>query len=384
RNSESAMPPASRTRSFTLLVISLILAGLTVALGNSTASAAGPGPDRAHPFSDPVWFPIHAPVRAGCIGSASSNNGPRSGFNGCAHDHVGYFAMNISIPWKLPGNIVNPHPHPPVYAAGAGVVVSVITGFAPCLSHGAPEQSGNQVWIAHGGGVISVYQHLLSVTVRDGALVTPRTVIGTAGSTGVDCVSGGQPATAYLDFQVRHNGGQGVARSVTISALRACSGTSNRAVAVPASVPRSMYVMPRGQYLPTALPRSWVQVPSGAGIQFAPSDWNCVPSSGYGTPGAATGLRVSRSGTARTLHWSAVPGANGYGAQLELLRAGTWVPPCPAYQVRGCTVGYYTLATTATPHLTLTGVSGHVTYRVRVSVHNPVGYSAATGWVTVR
>jgi hypothetical protein len=375
----------ARTRWITsLLGLALGVSTLVAAGGAPAAAAATTVADRAHPFSDPVWFPIHAPVRAGCIGSSASNNGPRTGSNPCSHDHAGYWAMNISIPWKLPGGRLNPQPHPAVYAAGAGVVIRSARGHAACVRGGGAVTPGNEVWIAHGGGIISVYQHLLAVNVVVGALVTQRTVIGTVGATGASCTAQGTPQVAYLDFQVRHNGGRYAENAITLPSMLGCAGTSTKAVIVPAAVPRSMYVMPAGQHLPATLPKTWIQVPFGAGINFASTDWNCVPANGHAAASPATGVRLTASGTTRVLSWSAAPGANRYAVQLQVLRNGSWIAPCSSYTTSGCNDGYYTLPVTSTPHLTLSGITGRVTYRVRPSVHNGVGWSAATAWVTIR
>ncbi|MGH8960638.1 MAG: M23 family metallopeptidase [Jatrophihabitantaceae bacterium] len=365
------------------LLTSLLLASFAVVAGSGSASASVPPPNPAHLYSDPIWVPIHTAFRAGCIGSSTSNNGPRSGANHCSHDHVGYFSMNLSIPWKVTGGRVNPVPHPPVYAAGAGVVIRASTGHAACARSG-PVYAGNEVWIAHSGGVVSVYQHLLAVYVRVGSKVTARTAIGTAGATGAACDAHGKPPTAYLDFQVRRNGGQyQTPTAVSVPVLLGCSGTSTKAVAWPAAISRSMYVMPAGQRVPNPLPRTWLQVPFGAGIQTTSSQWNCVRANGSGAATPATGLRLTRSGTTRTLSWNVEHAANRYEVQVQVLRGRAWVSPCSSW-LRSCNSGYYTLTATSSPHFRMTGMTGRTTYRLQVCVHNVIGWSSAGRWVTVR
>lgn len=352
-----------------LVVVGSVVASLTAA-GAAGASTPAPG----HAFSDPVWFPFHTPVRVGCIGSAAVNNGPTSGTNRCNNDHPGYFAMNISVPWKVPPGILNPQPHPPVYAAGAGVVIRADTGSRACETSGKV-LSGNQVWISHGGGIVSVYQHLLGVYVRRGAVVTPRSVIGTAGATGAECDSTGHPVTAYLDFQVRHWGGSSTLTR-PISSLYGCVGTSTRAAAWPAGIARSTYLMPPAVRLPASLPTTWIGVPLGSGIQLDPANWNCVRANGAGTPNPPTGLR--RSGT--TLTWPVVRGATSYTVELQIPRAGSWGVPCSPFAQPGCTYGFYLFSATSRPHFT-TARTG--TYRMRVYAHNGIGWSQASAWLTV-
>jgi murein DD-endopeptidase MepM/ murein hydrolase activator NlpD len=77
----------------------------------------------------------------------------------------------------------------PIYAAGAGVV----------LSAGWRGGYGNCVVIDHGGGIGTLYGHMSSLGVSTGDTVGQGTRIGAVGSTGAS-------TGPHLHFEVRTNG----------------------------------------------------------------------------------------------------------------------------------------------------------------------------------
>jgi murein DD-endopeptidase MepM/ murein hydrolase activator NlpD len=77
----------------------------------------------------------------------------------------------------------------PVLAAAAGRVALAASHFFP----------GNSVFIDHGGGLISMYFHLDTMTVAEGEEVDRGQVIGTVGSTG-------RSTGPHLHFGVRWHG----------------------------------------------------------------------------------------------------------------------------------------------------------------------------------
>ncbi|WAX57067.1 peptidoglycan DD-metalloendopeptidase family protein [Jatrophihabitans cynanchi] len=318
-----------------------------------------------HPYSDPVWFPLHVPVRVGCIGDHVNNNGPSTGTNNCAGDHRGYFAMNF--------NITDPaNPHPYVYAAGAGIVIQATRASSACVPTGGRTGGGSEVVIDHGGGIVSVYQHLYSVSVRVGSAVAPRTAIGRAGSTGAPCQ---RTVKSYLDFQVHRNGGQYLtATSTAINTLRGCAGGS--AVNWPAALGRSVYAQAMG----SPLPARWVDVPYLT-LLNTPSGRSCLPAGTPATPGRMAAPRTSRATTSAGLAWTPVRGANRYEAQIEIWRPSThsWDAPCSPYITSSCSVGYYPIAGSASRY-TLRGLLAGRSYRVRLSAHTAAGWSIASSW----
>jgi len=65
--------------------------------------------------------------------------------------------------------------------------------------------AGNWIWINHGGGLYTVYMHLLKIYVSNGEHVTKGQVIGLMG--GNPSPTSGDSTGAHLHFGVRLNGG---------------------------------------------------------------------------------------------------------------------------------------------------------------------------------
>ena len=112
--------PTARARAASLstlfLLVALVLTALPAAPSHAAATgarasapasapAAGPravtssaAPDPAHPYSDPVWFPLRNTARVGCV------------YSNCPGPYHGYWAIDF-------GGALDD----PIYAAGAGV-----------------------------------------------------------------------------------------------------------------------------------------------------------------------------------------------------------------------------------------------------------------------
>ena len=355
---------------FGVLVGLLALLAAFVMMGGSSASAGPvqpaqvwPGSNYQHPFSQPIWFPIHTPIRIGCVGSSTNNNG-----GPCNADHPGYFAINFSVPKYLPNNQLNPTLNPHIFSAGAGVVIKVVTGQG--CNTGSSVLPGNVVYVNHGGGTVAVYQHLNYVHVHVGDYVSQLTWLGDMGSSGAPCVNG-KPAPAYMDFQIRKWGGT-AALTNDISFLLGCVGTTTTAEQWPAKLTADQYYVSAP---PNPLPTSWLKVPFGIGIATNPS-WNCVAKTGgAGSLNQMTGTKMTRSSsTVHTFSWPLVTGAKAYSIELQLKKGSTWTVPCSPFVTKGCTYGFIQLGATTNHYV----INGAGPYRARISDYNGVGWSAPT------
>ena len=144
------------------LVALLALAGL-VAPTAASARVVSYGASVAHPYSDPVWWPLSAPSSMDCY-----KHNPGSG---CGGVHSQYL-------WDIIGEQgVN---NQPVYAMGAGIV-HVGAYHAGC---GHAQSRGNYLYIDHGNGLLTYYGHLGKIFVRTGQYVSLRTRLAYVGNSG--------------------------------------------------------------------------------------------------------------------------------------------------------------------------------------------------------
>jgi Peptidase family M23/Fibronectin type III domain len=319
-------------------------ASATVADTTSTASTASTATtSSSHPYSDPIWYPLRSPALIGCIGNGSgTTNG-----SACKSDHVGYFGMNLNTTGRAP-----------VYAAGAGRVIAAVSSI-PCGVK--PASGGNYVKIDHGGGRISMYSHLSSVTVKVGALVAAGTQLGTTGNSGASCSAG-----TYLDFVVRIDGGGYQPLTKTVTTMLACDGATS--VLWPPKLPKSY--------------SAWVKVPY-LGLTTVASGSACIPTATPATYATPTGVKASPGNARATVSWAGSQ-ADAIEVQEEIYRPSThsWDAPCTPNVSHGCTVGY-TLLSAGTTSQTVTGLGNGRTYRFRISRHNSIGWSNFSGWVSV-
>jgi hypothetical protein len=339
------------------IVLAAVLAApsLVFTSGPSLAQTAQPVP--AHPFSDPVWYPLRQPATVGCV---NGNPGTRqsTGKEVCRHPtKAGYPAMDV-----LSGNH---KPGAPVYAAGAGIF-HIGGNDGSCVSSG-PQQQGRWVWVDHGGGVVSRYHHLKSIPtgLHNGAYVTPTTVIGRMGDSGTHC------GTYYLHFEVRKAGVHGLhsswgvgPRSNGVGSLYACSGATQ-------------------QTWPHAIDPSannWNQVTWNS--LTTPTSGNaCIPPT-PATPDRPSSVTAKAGNAKITLRWTAPGGAenvNGITIGEKIYRPSqngysqeAWVP-----------VGATATSMTFTHSTDGKALVNGRDYRFRVTFHNGNGFSRYSPWITV-
>ncbi|SNS01168.1 Fibronectin type III domain-containing protein [Geodermatophilus pulveris] len=332
----------SRTRRWhapltTLLAaVALVLgSGAAVATAAPVSTTATWAASPARPFSDPLWFPLREPARVSCT---HSNPGTPSYPEGCDGYH-GYWAMDLL------GDKGDP-----VHAAGAGIL-RIGARDTSCRTSGT-ESSGTWVWVDHGGGVVTKYNHLDSITtgLEDGDLVTPATQIGRMGSTGdtAPCT------TNYLHFEVRTGGITGP--RVDPGPLLACESTG-----------RKSYPGHWGY-------RSWNDLPKAQ--QWTPTLSNdCLPGSAA-TSSAPTSVSTTRSDRTVRVAWkkpTTVPSAlDRYTISREV-----WGPSVGKWHSMSYrTVPASQLATT------FSGLDNGRTYRFRVTAHttSTTGAGGTSAW----
>ncbi len=305
----------------------------TEAAASATTAAASWTPSSARPFSDPLWFPLRDPARVSCT---YSNPGTSAYPDGCG-DYHGYWAMDLLGDYG-----------DPIHAAGAGVFHIGARGDGLCHPTGTTDAPGTWVWIDHGGGVVTKYNHLSAITASEGQLVTPATKIGQMGHEEV------QPCAAdYLHFEVRTGGITGP--RIDPGPLFACEGTTRRTY-------------------PTAWGySSWNDIPKAQ--QWTPALGNdCLPAAAA-TPSAPTPVSATRGDRTVRVAWgrpATVPSAvDHYTISSEL-----WGPSVGRWHSMSYrTVPASQLATT------FRGLDNGRTYRFRVTAHNAAGNSAWTGYV---
>jgi len=314
-----------------LVAIIGLLLGVGVVAGAAPASAATywNGATAAHPYSNPVWWPLNASGTAvGCY----HGNGPD-----CRNplQHAVY-AMDVAAPNNS---------SLPVYAMGAGVVHIAATGWH-C---GQSQSRGNWITVDHGNGITSEYGHLGRIYVHEGDLVTAHTKLATVGQSGYQpCAQ--KPYVRYLWLAVRHNGSYYHFTS-TVTCIRG----------VVTSWPRRLSTHPTDD---------WNKVPAHTVLPV--SDRTCTPA----TP--ATPLKP-RSGIARAgasnLRVSWVHARSGDHVAVISVQLQEYHPSIHRwldYTNRRLSAGY-----TAT---TFGGLQKGRDFRVRVWMANSTGWAAPSYW----
>jgi hypothetical protein len=293
-----------------------------------TVGASSAAPSAAHPYSDPLWFPLREPARISCVKSNCSEPD--------GSPYHGYWAMDLL------GDLGDP-----IHAAGAGVLHIGARGTGGCHS-GPADASGTWVWVDHGGGVVSRYNHLDSITAEEGQLVTPATLIGTMGhEETMPC------AANYLHFEVRTGGISG--ERVDPGTLWGCEGTTKKS-----------YPLALGYSSWNALPKAKVYSP-------ALTD-SCLPSSNATTAAPSPVSSGRGDGTVRVA-WSR-PAAAATPVDRYTISREIWGPSISAWHsmsYRDVPAGQ--LATT------FRGLDNGRTYRFRVVAHDAAGNSAWSRYV---
>jgi len=292
-----------------------------------TALVADYAPSSAHPFSDPVWFPLRNPVRISCV---KTNCRDSSG----AHWH-GYWAIDFL---GKQGD--------PVHAAGGGVF-HIGANDRTCGT--TTVSAGVWGWVDHGGGRVTKYNHLDSIVATEGQLVTPQTVIGRMGHWGdvAPC------ETNYLHFEVREGGITGT--RVDPRSLFAC--TSAGRVSLPGIF--------NGATSFDQLPKVAFTTPAATSACVT-DVWNSTP--------ARPSTTVARAPSSAKVAWSTPPvGTTSVRVATEL-----WSPSLGAWNTP-----VYTTLSGAPTGTTLAGLTNGRTYRITVAHKNSAGYSAWSAARTV-
>jgi Peptidase family M23/Fibronectin type III domain len=290
------------------------------------AALATSAPTEAHPFSDPLWLPLRNPARVSCAMSNCTK--------GTYH---GYWAVDFV---GTKGD--------PVYAAGAGVlhVGDIDPG---CKASATDIEAGTWVWVDHGGGRITKYNHLDSIVAKEGQRVTPATVIGRMGHSGdvVPC------STNYLHFEVRSGGVTGV--RVNPGSLLAC--TSQGRIRVLDALGVTSWNEP-------SLPGRKVSTPATTSTCINDT-WDATPA----RPSVSVGSRPRSS----LVSWSAPPA----GANQVVILQELWSPSLLRY-------GWptYVVTSATSRSRTFVGLTDGRTYRYSVAFHNTYGNGAWSAPVT--
>ncbi|MGH8869646.1 MAG: peptidoglycan DD-metalloendopeptidase family protein [Actinomycetes bacterium] len=283
-------------------------------------------PDPKHPFSDPRWYPLRDPAKVSCS------------YKNCKDDaYHPYWAIDFR---GAPGD--------PVHAAGSGVF-HVGNRQGGCPDPGAPRREGTWVWVDHGGGVVTRYNHIATIRADEGDLVTPASVIGTMGHQGVHPCG-----TYYLHFEKRIGGIHG--GRVDPGPLLAC-------------VEGNQVALPTYQGYD-----SWRDMPAPTGAVEVHSDGTGCRVPTASTPGRPAGVSGSRGDQRATLRWNtAPPGVNSIAVTLQEYHPSTSRFGVPSYRRLDASARATTFR----------GLRPRRPYRMRVSFHNSSGHSRWTSAVDV-
>jgi hypothetical protein len=326
----------SRLRAFAVAATVLTTAALAASAcpaGSAGATpttrmlAAAPAVSTTHPFSDPVYYPLHAAMWMNCV-----RHNP-----GCNHDK-GFWSIDMVVPTK--------NAKVGVYAMGAGIVHVQVAHGTPCPS--STSSFGTSIWIDHGVGVVSRYGHFASLSVHTGEYVAVGQLLGLTGTTGKrsNCVN------TYLDYEVLHHGLGGT--PAEIKTTRACAQSSSA----------------HSSTWPTALNSSWTtwdKVPMGGHPpnKIPAAYTGCLPSGAPKTPGKPSGVSITRSGSGSlTVHWTHAT-TSSVVLQFGAYKSGK----LPAVQ----NLTYLTVAGSKTSYK-LTHLRNGTKYGVKISFHNSVGF----------
>jgi hypothetical protein len=292
-------------------------AATSVARPAATATATQATADPAHPYSDPVWFPLRNPAKVGCV------------YSNCPGPYHGYWAILYA------GQLDDP-----IYPAGAGVFhVGAISPGCP-TSATSGSAAGTWVWVDHGPAGVTMYEHLNRVLATEGQLVTPETEIGTMGHSG----EAAPCHTNYVHVEWRNQRLGGT--RLVIPTLRGCTGSTQ--TGYPAALGYSSW---------NSIPNMQVTVPALTNACM-PAAWDQTPNQPY--------FNVIRGPKQLTIYPSARPaGTERWRVRVEMYHPTLHGYGMPAY--------YDHLPTTATTRLI--NLSTGYNYRLSISFHNASGWS---------
>lgn len=317
-------------RRWMCLFVALLVAVTSIALTGAPGARAAtvhPGADPKHPYSKPVWFPLHVPTYSSCYKSNPGCNG-----------YHGYWGMDIGLQGArdktLPFSTFVP-----VYPMGAGVVQS-ITGTNRC----GDGQPGIRITIDHGGGVVSIYGHVRDVQVHVGDYVATRTALASAGNSGYNNCKR-LPNFRYLFLAIKHG-----RTYVPATHLYACTRSGQQ------SWPQSFGY------------RDWNVIPDGS-LSMPSVSGSCLPAS-VRSPDQPASVAVSRP-TNGQLRFAWSPEDNTRRVTAVRVEFQQYHP----------TIKRYTTSVTRTFHpgrsTTFSGLDRYHRFRAVVRFYNPVGWSLA-------
>jgi hypothetical protein len=350
--------PRFRTAALAALAaVALCLPGLIPAQSAAVTIAA---PSAAHPFSNPIWYPIHAKVYLDCVFTNP----------GCIGMHRGW-TMDMVRETQPKGNEEGDIG---VYAMGAG---RLHIGNPHGTTCGSTDRSnfGTWVWIDHGGAVVSRYGHLARIAVADGQLVAAGQRIGTMGTSG----KSSNCTVPYIDFQIRHRGIRGTL--IEIRTVKACYVDNGRSVQRwPIDLNATAHWRPAWPVFPqptTAVHYAvWNDVPQRS-VDFPATSSACIPDTVPRTPTQPTDVRLARSGSGQlTVHWDKAP-TSAARVQIQL---GVYHATVHRWDYES-TERFVTLDPSRTAY-EFGGLDTGRLYRAKVSFGNAVGWSRPSVWVT--
>lgn len=332
------------------------VAALTaMSLGGAPAAvgATAPAPSASHPYSDPVWWPLHAEVKVDC-----AKHNP-----GCSARS--FYAVDV-VPTGQKADGTVPTSKAGVYAMGAGIA-HIGNAKGDKCGKAKSTNYGTWVWIDHGAGVISRYGHLASAKwIKEGQLVRAGDRIGTVGTTGKrsNC------NVAYTDFMLRPKGvDSGLSTEFSTKgvgkpdgALSACGVDG-----APATWPGAVVGV-----------RRWEDVPKGTTIPA--TDGSCIPSTTPATAKKAAAVKLKKTSTKHSLKASWSKPASTSKVDTVLVELSAYHPTTKAWDKPHKSV-WKRVAHPTTTSATFTKLVKKHKYRVRVWFHNAAGWSAQQSWV---
>ena len=272
-------------------------------------------------YSDPDWFPLRNVSKMACVYT-----------NGCVGKPQ-YPALDLV---GAKGD--------PVYAAGKGILRMGESG-KTCFNGDQTSTRGNWVWVDHGGGVVSKYQHLGVInTALIGKHVNPSDMIGRMGQSGSKC---GGPY--YIHFETRRGGVSGTPYPYYPGTMRICS--------------------PDLTYYPRALGYSaWDDVPRDTIIKGGSHACLTDPVS----PSRPSSTRTARGSSWAVLRWpEAGPSVDSIAIQRQEFQVAANRWGLDTYRYTG---GRAT-------ETVWKDVRSMRKYRARVAYHNAAGHSLWTPWM---
>ncbi|SHF64420.1 Peptidase family M23 [Jatrophihabitans endophyticus] len=305
-------------------------------------AAASAGTSAGHPYSDPVWYPLQVEAKIDCV-----RDNP-----GCPNGHK-FWGIDMS-----PTGQEHKPSNAKVLAMGAGVM-HIADAHGDKCTPTTKSSFGTEVWIDHGGGVISRYGHLSRIIGHAGDLVRAGQAIGVVGDTGKASNCG---RNFYTDFNVKHHhyGGDGA----QLKRLKTC-GTSG-AVTYPNAVTRYSIFndVPKRTVLPA---------PAGG--------TRCYPTTAPATPRKAGGVTLKRSGSQQlTVRWKAP--ARSQRVTSVLVELSTYHPTKHRYDVPWN--HKFVSLRPGTTAQKFGKLIKNRNYRARVSFHNAAGWSRYGTWVVAK